>query len=112
MIPIHEDQKVNQFLEEEEKEKEIQKIKMLRNNKWKNDFTSLNDVPLSFVDIDYTKAYIRHLHYCDERLGAQIASLANLTFYLWLVREARKHIIEGDFLMWKNETVKRIMKRL
>jgi len=84
----------------------------IKNAKWKNDFTPLNPEPLSFIDTDYTKAYLKHLITCDERLGAQIASLANLTFYLWLVREARKHILEGDFGAWKQITLDRITRRL
>lgn len=84
----------------------------IKNAKWKNDFTPLNPEPLSFVDTDYTKAYLRHLLQCDERLGAQIASMANLGFYLWLVKEARKHILEGDFLRWKQETLAKITRRL
>ena len=84
----------------------------IKNAKWKNDFSPLNPEPLSFIDTDYTKAYLKHLLNCEERLGAQIASLANLTFYLWLVREARKHILEGDFSAWKQITLDRITRRL
>lgn len=84
----------------------------IRNVKWKTDFSPLNPEPLSFVDVDYTKAYIRHLLHTNERLGAQAASVANLSFYLWLVAEARKHIIEGDFYSWKTATLERIMRRL
>jgi queuine tRNA-ribosyltransferase len=84
----------------------------IRNAKWKNDFTPLNREPLSFIDTDYTKAYLRHLLHTNERLGAQVASLANLTFYLWLVREARKHILDGDFYHWKEITLEKITRRL
>lgn len=84
----------------------------IKNAKWKNDFTPLNPVPVSFIDIDYTKAYLRHLLHSNERLGAQIASVANLSFYLWLVREARKHILEGDFNIWKQQTIAKITRRL
>jgi queuine tRNA-ribosyltransferase len=84
----------------------------IKNAKWRTDFTPLNPEPISFIDKDYSKAYLRHLLHSDERLGAQVASLANLTFYLWLVREARKHILEGDFAAWKRETLARITRRL
>ncbi len=84
----------------------------IKNAKWKNDFTPLNPEPLSFIDTDYTKAYLKHLIHCDERLGDQVASLANLTFYLWLVKEARKHILEGDFFDWKQKTLAKITRRL
>ena len=84
----------------------------IKNAKWKNDFTPLNPEPISFIDTDYTKAYLKHLVHCDERLGDQVASLANLTFYLWLVKEARKHILDGDFHKWKQETLARITRRL
>ncbi len=84
----------------------------IRNAKWKNDFTPLNREPLSFIDTDYTKAYLRHLLHTNERLGAQVASVANLTFYLWLVREARKHILDGDFYQWKTITLEKITRRL
>ncbi|RYD79091.1 MAG: tRNA guanosine(34) transglycosylase Tgt, partial [Sphingobacteriales bacterium] len=84
----------------------------IRNAKWKNDFTPLNREPLSFIDTDYTKAYLRHLLHTNERLGAQVASVANLTFYLWLVREARKHILDGDFYQWKEITLEKITRRL
>jgi queuine tRNA-ribosyltransferase len=84
----------------------------IRNVKWKTDFTPLNPEPLSFVDREYTKAYIRHLLHTNERLGAMAASVANLSFYLWLVREARKHIAEGDFYTWKQSTLERITRRL
>ena len=60
----------------------------------------------------YTKAYVRHLFIAQELLAMQIASIHNLAFYLWLVREARRHIIEGDFKSWKTEMVERVMRRL
>jgi queuine tRNA-ribosyltransferase len=84
----------------------------IKNAKWKNDFSPLNPEPLSFIDTDYTKGYLKHLLHCDERLGSQVASLANLTFYLWLMREARKHILEGDFFQWKQVTLAKITRRL
>jgi len=84
----------------------------IKNAKWKDDFTPLNVEPLSFVDTDYTKAYLRHLILSNERLGSQIASLANLALYQWLVRQAREHIILGDFYEWKKMMVKKITTRL
>jgi queuine tRNA-ribosyltransferase len=84
----------------------------IKNAKWKTDFTPLNPKPISFVDTDYSKAYLRHLLHSNERLGAQIASIANLSFYLWLVREARKHILHGDFYIWKQQTLAKITRRL
>ncbi|MDQ3073219.1 MAG: tRNA guanosine(34) transglycosylase Tgt [Bacteroidota bacterium] len=84
----------------------------IKNAKWKNDFSPLNPDPLGFVDTDYTKAYLRHLMMSDERLGGMAASVANLTFYLWLTREARDHILEGDFAAWKQKTLERITRRL
>jgi queuine tRNA-ribosyltransferase len=84
----------------------------IKNAKWKDDFTPLNPEPLSFVDTDYTKAYLRHLMMGNERLGSQIASLANLNLYLWLVRQAREHIVAGDFYEWKIKMVKKLTTRL
>ena len=84
----------------------------IKNAKWKNDFTPLNPEPISFVDTDYTKAYLKHLLHCNERLGAQVASIANLALYLWLAREARKHILEGDFHIWKPKMVEKLSRRL
>ena len=66
----------------------------------------------SYVDTFYSKAYLRHLFASNEILGLQIASIHNLAFYLWLVGEARKHIIEGDFSSWKNKMVKQVATRL
>jgi queuine tRNA-ribosyltransferase len=67
---------------------------------------------MTFVDTEYTKAYLRHLFAANELLGMQIATIHNLGFYLWLVREARKHIIAGDFYDWKNKMVKQMDNRL
>ena len=66
----------------------------------------------SYVDREYSKAYLRHLVHCNEFLGAQIASIHNLAFYLWLVTEARKRIIDGTFYDWKNKMVKQLAQRL
>ncbi|HPD94658.1 MAG: tRNA guanosine(34) transglycosylase Tgt [Bacteroidales bacterium] len=84
----------------------------LRNQKWKNDFSPIDPNGPTFVDSRYTKAYLRHLFIAQEMLGAQIASIHNLGFYLWLVRESRKHILEGNFGSWKNQMVKKVSKRL
>lgn len=84
----------------------------IRNEKWKNDFSALDESGTTFVDSDYTKAYLRHLLVCNELLAAQIASVHNLGFYLWLVNEARTKIIEGTFSAWKNKMVKQLAQRL
>lgn len=84
----------------------------MRNEKWKNDFSVLDADGESFVDHAYSKAYLRHLIVSKEILGAQIASLHNLAFYLWLVKEARKQILEGNFSSWKNVMVKKVQQRL
>jgi len=84
----------------------------IKNEKWKNDFSVLDENGTSFVDKAYTKAYLRHLMHSEEILGAQIASIHNLAFYLWLVTEARKQIITGTFYDWKNKMVKNLKQRL
>lgn len=84
----------------------------IRNLKWKDDFSPIDSNGMAFVDHDYTKAYLRHLFISDEMLGAQIASMHNLAFYLWLVKEARKHILEGDFALWKAMMVPKLATRL
>ncbi len=84
----------------------------LRNEKWKADFSPLDPDGTSFVDTRYTKAYVRHLFIAGEMLGPLIASQHNIAFYLWLVGEARKHIIADDFLSWKNDMVERVTRRI
>ena len=84
----------------------------IKNEKWKSDFTLLDNSNYSFVDTDYTKAYLRHLFTVNEMLGKQIATIHNLSFYLWLVREARKKILEGDFRIWKEKMVRQLQIRL
>ncbi len=84
----------------------------MKNEKWKNDFSPLDDDNLSFVDKQYSKAYVRHLFVADERLASMIASVHNLRFYIWLVEEARKKIIDNTFLKWKNKMVKQLTFRL
>lgn len=84
----------------------------MRNKKWADDFTPLQEDGPSFVDHVYTKAYVRHLFISNELLALEIASIHNLAFYLWLVRESRKHIIAGDFHSWKTEMVGILNTRL
>ena len=84
----------------------------IKNVKWKDDFSPIDHMDMTFVDTDYSKAYLRHLFSVNERLGAQIATIHNLGFYMWLVREARKHILAGDFALWKDKMVKQMDKRL
>ena len=84
----------------------------LRNKKWEDDFSPLDENGTSFVDRTYTKAYLRHLFVAGEMLAAQIASQHNLAFYLELVRHARVHILAGDFAQWKEATVKQLETRL
>ncbi len=84
----------------------------IKNKKWENDFSPIDETAITFVDTMYSKAYLRHLFAANEYLGKQIASIHNLGFYLWLVREARNHILAGDFLQWKNLMVKQMDKRL
>ena len=84
----------------------------IRNEKWKSDFSRIDEESECFADTQYSKAYLRHLMHCEEILGAQIASLHNLHFYLWLVGEARKKIAEGTFASWKNEMAPRLAQRL
>jgi queuine tRNA-ribosyltransferase len=84
----------------------------IKNVKWKNDFTPIEKNGASFVDESFSKAYLRHLIVSKEILGAQIASLHNLSFYLWLVTEARNRIIEGSFTVWKSEMIQKLSVRL
>jgi len=84
----------------------------MKNKKWENDFSPLDEMGITFVDTEYSKAYLKHLFTVNELLGKQIATIHNLGFYLWLVREARKHILAGDFTTWKNMMVKQMDKRL
>ena len=84
----------------------------IRNEKWKDDLSPIDAELGGYASTFYSKAYLRHLVVNKEILGAQIASIHNLTFYLWLVKEARKHIIEGDFAGWKNNMVKIVSRRL
>lgn len=84
----------------------------IRNEKWKNDFSPIDPQGECFVDTVYSKAYLRHLTAAGEMMAAQIASLHNISFYLRLVREARKHILDNTFADWKRETVAKLSRRL
>lgn len=84
----------------------------MRNKKWENDHSEIDPNGTSAVDQRYSRAFLRHLFISGEMLGPQIASLHNLAFYLWLVREARKHIIAGDFATWKNQMIPKLTHRL
>ncbi len=84
----------------------------IKNKKWEDDFSPIDEMNITMVDTEYSKAYLRHLFISKEYLGKQIATIHNLGFYLWLVREARKHILAGDFTSWKNTMVKQMDKRL
>lgn len=84
----------------------------IKNKKWENDFSAIDEMGITEVDTYYSKAYLRHLFAAKEMLGKQIASIHNLGFYVWLTREARKHILAGDFREWKDMMVKQMDKRL
>ena len=84
----------------------------IKNKKWEADFSAIDEMAITWVDTEYSKAYLRHLFTVNEMLGRQIATIHNLGFYLWLVREARKHILAGDYTPWKNMMVKQMDKRL
>ncbi|CAM1354907.1 tRNA guanosine(34) transglycosylase Tgt [Tenacibaculum insulae] len=84
----------------------------IKNKKWEQDFSPIDEMGITWVDTMYSKAYLRHLFAAKEMLGKQIASIHNLGFYLWLTREARKHILAGDFTEWKDKMVKQMDNRL
>jgi queuine tRNA-ribosyltransferase len=84
----------------------------IRNKKWEDDFSPIDAGLGGYVSTFYTKAYLKHLIKCQEMLGAQIASIQNLRFYLYLVKEAREHILAGDFAEWKPKAIKKYMSRL
>lgn len=87
-------------------------IMNMRNKRWATDFSPIEEDGASFVDTLYTKAYLRHLFITNEILALQIASIHNLGFYLWLVGEARKHIVEGDFSVWKKSMIENVSRRI
>lgn len=84
----------------------------IRNKKWYKDFSPIDAEGDSYVDTAYSKAYLRHLVHSNEMLGAQIASVHNLSFYLWLVQEARQHIENDTFKAWKDEMIPKLSARL
>ncbi|PQA53005.1 tRNA guanosine(34) transglycosylase Tgt [Siphonobacter curvatus] len=84
----------------------------IKNEKWRKDFSPIDEGLGGYTSTFYSKAYLRHLFKSDELLGPQIASVHNLTFYLWLVKEARLQILNGTYLPWKNQMVEQIMRRL
>jgi queuine tRNA-ribosyltransferase len=84
----------------------------IKNKKWEADFSAIDPDGHTYVDTEYSKAYLRHLFAANEYLGKQIATIHNLGFYMWLVREARKHILAGDFTGWKKGMVQKMDKRL
>ena len=84
----------------------------LRNRKWADDFSPVDPDAYSYVDTLYSKAYLHHLIKVNELLGLQIASIHNLAFYMWLVREARQHILAGDYTTWKSGMVRQLVNRL
>ncbi len=84
----------------------------IKNKKWEADFSPIDEMGITYVDIEYSKSYLRHLFAANEFLGKQIATIHNLGFYMWLVREARKHILAGDFRPWKEMMVKNMSQRL
>lgn len=87
-------------------------IMNMRNRKWADDFSPLDEGGPAWIDEAYSKAYVRHLFVSSELLAMQIASIHNLAFYLWLVKEARRHIIEGDFKKWKTAMIEKVTTRL
>jgi queuine tRNA-ribosyltransferase len=84
----------------------------IKNRKWADDFSPIDEMGHTYVDLQYSKAYLRHLFAANEYLGKQIATIHNLGFYIWLVREARRRIIAGDFATWKQMMVNQMNKRL
>lgn len=84
----------------------------IKNKKWEDDFSPIDEMGITYVDLDYTKAYLKHLFSVNELLGKQIATIHNLGFYIWLVREARKQILDGNFRTWKDKMVKQMNNRL
>ena len=89
-----------------------QGVMNMKNKKWEKDFSPLDEFGTSYVDRDYSKAYVRHLFVAKEYLAKQIASIHNLAFYLDLVKVAREHIIAGDFYEWKEQIIPQLKQRL
>ena len=87
-------------------------IMNMRNEKWKYDYSPIEEDGASFVDTLYSKAYLRHLFIAQELLALEIASIHNLAFYVWLTQEARKHILADDYARWKKEMLVEVTRRL
>ena len=87
-------------------------IMNMRNEKWKYDYSPIEEDGASYVDRQYSKAYLRHLFVAQELLAMQIASLHNLAFYVWLTGEARKHILANDYAIWKKSMLEEVTRRL
>lgn len=87
-------------------------IMNLRNKKWENDFSPIDPNGTASVDTFYTRAYLHHLFKAQELLAMEIASIHNLAFYLWLVGEARKHILDNTFTTWKAQMMRKVTNRL
>ena len=83
----------------------------MRNKRWANDFSPIEAGGAADIDLLYSKAYLRHLFIADELLALQLASIHNLAFYLWLITEARKHIINQDFAEWKKQMISQWVKQ-
>lgn len=84
----------------------------IKNKKWADDFSPIDENGTSYVDSSYSKAYVRHLFTVNEMLGKQITTLHNIRFYLWLMEQAREHLVAGTFTVWKNKMVKKLDRRL
>tara|TARA_B100001939_G_scaffold343858_1_gene357272 strand:- start:14428 stop:15558 length:1131 start_codon:yes stop_codon:yes gene_type:complete len=84
----------------------------IKNEKWKNDFSQIDPNGLTFVDSQYSKAYLRHLFSINENLGKQIATIHNLGFYSWIIKKTKEKILDGDFVSWKNTMVKKLDNKL
>lgn len=84
----------------------------IKNKKWADDFSPIDENGTSYVDSSYSKAYVRHLFTVNEMLGKQITTLHNIRFYLWLMEQAREHLAAGTFTLWKNKMVKKLDRRL
>ena len=87
-------------------------IMNMRNEKWKYDYSPIEEDGASFVDTLYSKAYLRHLFVAQELLALEIASIHNLAFYVWLTQEARKHILMDDYASWKRNMLQEVTRRL
>ena len=111
VAPIEDDQ--HKYINKKPSDlEELKKKFNIKNKKWQNDFSMIDEQLDNGVSDFYSKAYLRHLFIAQEILALQIASIHNLSFYLWLVKEARKQIIAGTFLKWKNKMVKQLAYRL